>query len=85
MNKKLLSKVLAGVFAVAMIMGPGPGLRLVNPDDSPDARFTVAGLPIIYVWGLFWYAVQLAVVVTAYFTVWNEESEENGSEEALDA
>ena len=28
------------------------------------------GLPTIYAWGLLWYAVQLAAVLTAYFKVW---------------
>lgn len=65
------------LFLVAMIMGPGPGLRLVNPDiDNPDARFTILGLPIIYVWGLFWYAVQLAILLVAYFTLWNEPEQD---------
>ena len=63
----------------AMLMGPGPGLRLVNPDiDNPSAEFTVAGLPIIYVWGLFWFLVQVIIVVVAYFTVWNEQDEAIG-------
>ena len=62
---------------LAMLMGPGLGLRLVNPDPSdPNATYTVLGLPIIYVWGLFWYAVQLVAIVVAYKKIWIVEADE---------
>ncbi len=75
-NRKQLGILLTVAMVVAMLMGPGPGLRLINPDSSdPGATYTLGGVPVIYVWGLFWFAVQVAVVVTAYFTVWNDRSE----------
>ena len=56
-----------------MIMGPGPGLRLINPDASdPNATFLFAGIPIIYAWGLFWYAIQLIAIIIAYKKLWKE-------------
>ena len=74
-NKKRtwLAVVLTAVFALAMVMGPGPGLALINPDiTDPSARYTIAGVPVIYAWGVFWYGVQVAVIVTAYCTLWRE-------------
>lgn len=69
-NHRTLGWIVAGVFAVAMLMGTGPGVLLVN---NPDVRWF--GLPVIYVWGLLWYAVQIGCVVTAYFKLWPDEEE----------
>ena len=68
--------VLFAVFALAMGMGPGPGLRLVNPEPTA-ARDSLLflGLPVIYAWGLFWYGVQAAVVVTACLTIWKSRED----------
>jgi len=59
-----------------MFMGPGPGLRFVNPEPnaSGDALLFL-GLPVIYAWGLFWYGVQAAVVITASVTLWKSDEE----------
>lgn len=71
--RRKLAILLVVIFMTAMVMGPGPGLRLVNPDpQDPNAVYTFMGLPIIYAWGLLWYAVQLGVLFIAYFTIWNE-------------
>ena len=69
--RRRLGLVLFLVFALAMVMGPGPGLRLVNPEPTA-ARDSLLflGLPVIYAWGLFWYGVQAAVVLTACLTIW---------------
>jgi hypothetical protein len=59
------------VFALALIMGPGPGLYWINPDTSdPNAVFLILGMPIVYVWAVFWFFVQAGVVLTAYYTLW---------------
>ena len=70
-KKRRLGLVLFLVFALAMVMGPGPGLHLVNPEPT-TARDSLLflGLPVIYAWGLFWYGVQAAVVLTACLTIW---------------
>jgi hypothetical protein len=63
--------VLGLAFAVAMIMGPGPGIYLVNPaPNDPQAVFTWAGIPVLYLWALFWFGIQATVVLVAYFTLW---------------
>ena len=75
-HRQRLGLVLFLVFALAMVMGPGPGLHLVNPEPT-TARDSLLflGLPVIYAWGLFWYGVQAAVVVTACFTIWKPSEE----------
>ena len=75
-KKKRLALVLSIAMVFVMLMGPGPGLRLVNPDiENTSASFTVAGIPVIYVWGLFWFVIQVTIILTAYYTVWNEEEQ----------
>lgn len=75
-HRQRLGLVLFLVFALAMVMGPGPGLRLVNPEPTA-ARDSLLflGLPVIYAWGLFWYGVQAAVVVTACLTIWKSRED----------
>jgi hypothetical protein len=64
-------QLLVLLFLLAMVMGSGPGLYLINPDPGdPNAIFTLGGLPVIYLWGLLWYAVQLGVILRAYTTYW---------------
>jgi hypothetical protein len=64
-------RLLILLFFLAMVMGSGPGLYLINPNPSdPQASFTFAGLPTIYAWGLLWYAVQLGVILRAYNKYW---------------
>lgn len=61
-----LGWVLAIAFALTMVMGTGPGVLLVNRPE------TFLGIPLVYAWGIFWYLVQVAIAVVAYFTVWKE-------------
>jgi len=75
MNRKTLSILLAVIFLTAVTMGSGPGIHLINPDVSdPEAVFTIWGLPKIYVWGLWWYAVQLGAILLAYFKLWKDDA-----------
>ena len=70
-RRRRLGLMLFAVFALAMVMGPGPGLHLVNPKPAATGEgLLFLGLPVIYAWGLFWYGVQAAVVVTACLTIW---------------
>jgi len=71
-----LSITLALIFIFAMIMGPGPGVYLVNPGaDHQGPAPTLLGLPIVYAWAVIWFGVQAAVLVTAYFTLWSRSWE----------
>ncbi|MDA0840771.1 MAG: hypothetical protein O3B01_02650 [Planctomycetota bacterium] len=72
-----LALFLTCTFILAMVMGPGPGLLLINPDISqPNPELTIGGFPKLYAWGIFWYVIQIAVVVTAYFLVWKDDEPE---------
>jgi hypothetical protein len=72
-----LGLMLAIVFVIALIMGPGIGTYLINPDpSSADSVYTFLGMPIIYAWSLVWYAIMVTVVVTAYVAVWDKDEEE---------
>ena len=60
---------LSVIFAAAIILGPGPGILLVNTPTS------ILGLPAVYAWGLLWYVVEVGVVIAFYKCVWrNDES-----------
>ena len=77
-GNKSLSIILTLVFILAMVMGPGPGVYLINPGPEHEGPApTLIGLPIVYAWAVLWFGVQAAVLVTAYFTLWsrNEEKE----------
>ena len=78
-NGKLLAFVLSSVFLCAMVMGAGPGIYLINPDPAdPNARVAFLGMPVVYVWVAFWFSVQAAVVLIAYFALW-DRGEQPGS------
>jgi len=61
------STVLTLGFAIAMLMGVGPGVLLVNRPE------TFLGLPLLYAWGIFWYLVIGAIALLAYLFVWNDQ------------
>lgn len=69
-GRHLFGFILAIIFLLALFMGAGPGVELVN---TPEPWF---GLPSIYTWGLLWYVVQLAVVLLAFFFVWPKADDE---------
>ncbi|MBC8877140.1 MAG: hypothetical protein H8E44_47535 [Planctomycetes bacterium] len=71
-GRKRLAVVLSVIFALAIVMGGGPGMYLVNPDaDDPDATFTFLSMPVIYAWIVFWFLVQAGVVLVAYYRLWD--------------
>lgn len=82
MSSRRLAILLFAVFSVALIMGPGPGHLLINPDPAdPEARRFVFGLPIVYAWALLWFGVQAACVTLAYFLLWRERPGPSSEEE----
>ena len=71
-SSKRLGTILSLVFVVAVVMGAGPGLYLVNPDPSdPETKVAWLGVPIVYAWVTIWFLVQAGVVLLAYLFVWN--------------
>ena len=63
-----LSWILTGIFGFALLMGPGPGLYLVNGYAAQGG--TVLGMPVFYFWATFWCLVESGVVITAYLKIW---------------
>ena len=73
-NKRpLLKRVLIALFVFALIMGPGPGLYLINGYAAKGG--TLLGIPVLYAWAVFWFAVEAGAVITAYRTIWRDDSE----------
>ncbi len=62
---------LAGVFLTALIMGPGPGSMLV--DGSATAPNFWFGVPVLYLWLVFWLLVMSGCVVTVARCLWQDE------------
>ena len=58
------------IVVVSMLMGTGPGVLLVNQPT------TIGGLPLVYVWGICWYLVLVAVALVAYFILWKNDAAE---------
>ena len=73
MFKTPLSKILAAIFIFAVIMGPGPGLYLVNPSPEDATTATFLGMPVLFAWAVFWFLVQAGVVLMAYCKLWTTE------------
>ncbi|MDP6928689.1 MAG: hypothetical protein QF412_03200 [Planctomycetota bacterium] len=67
-----LSKILAAVFVFALVMGPGPGLYLVNPSPEDTSPATFLGIPVLMAWAFFWFFVQAGVVLVAYRKLWTK-------------
>ena len=65
--------LLSAVFLAALFMGPGPGIWLVSP--RPGERSEILGMPVVYVWAVFWCGVLAAVVITAHRTLWRDEEQ----------
>ena len=73
MFKTRLSKILAAIFIFAAIMGPGPGLYLVNPSSEDATTATFLGMPVLFAWAVFWFLVQAGVVLVAYCKLWTKQ------------
>jgi hypothetical protein len=69
MHTKNKSLILFLIYAFSFLMSNGPGVLLVN---SPRLVF---GFAPIYLWALFWYAVQITCIILAFIFVWKGEEE----------
>ena len=74
-KRRILGTVLGLIFALALVMGAGPGIYLVNPDPAnPAARFSIfGGVPVIFAWVALWCMVEAAVAAIAYFYLWDDK------------
>ena len=64
---------LGGALLTAIFMGAGPGVYLVNPDANGAAPPSVAGIPVLYAWYLFWLCIEALVVCAAFLLIWRKE------------
>jgi hypothetical protein len=69
-SKRSLGRWLSLAFIVALLMGPGPGALLIRaaPGESP---VSIWGVPILYLWTVFWAVVMAAVVVLSSHFIWS--------------
>lgn len=74
-RRRGLATLLSLLFLFCLVMGPGPGVRLINPDPTdPGATFTIlGGLPVIYAWAIAWYAAMAILIAVAYTALWRHE------------
>lgn len=66
MSKKKWAITLTLGYIVAYLFSNGPGILLANR----PALFL--GFPPLYLWAVFWGAVQVGILIAAYFFVWKE-------------
>jgi hypothetical protein len=85
-SRRRLGRALFAIFVLALVMGPGPGILLINPDPlDPEARRFLFGMPIVYAWAAFWLTVQAACIVAAWRWIWSanggddEDAEDSGT------
>ncbi|MDA1263578.1 MAG: hypothetical protein O2816_00705 [Planctomycetota bacterium] len=69
-----LGVFLVALFALALLMGPGPGVALINPSGPGDDPL-LWGVPKLYLWGLLWCSVQAGVVAAAARWLWKGRDE----------
>ncbi len=75
-HQKRLKIWLTAVILLALIMGPGPGVYLVNPDASQqEPAVSWFGVPILYWWAVFWAGVLASAVAVAYCKLWKQDAE----------
>ena len=54
-------------FAISLIMAVGPGAMLVNRPE------TIVGIPLLYAWAVFWYAIICCIALVADRWVWSKD------------
>ena len=73
-SKRSLFRKLLLLFALTYLLSNGPGLLLVN------RPLLVLGMPLLYLWALFWGVVQIGIILYAYKRLWKEDAEDYKSE-----
>ncbi|MFT5467195.1 MAG: hypothetical protein ACI8UO_002299 [Verrucomicrobiales bacterium] len=66
--------IFSGVlFLIAVLIGAGPGIHLINPAESAAAEeFFIFGMPKLYAWAILWFVVQATALSIAYVKVWKD-------------
>ena len=69
MSRRTTGWIIGSIFFLTMFMATGPGVLLVNRPT------TALGLPLLYVWGLSWYLVQVVCVLWAAKAIWARDED----------
>ena len=77
---KSKSRLFYILFALALIMGAGPGVYLINPRPDATEAPTFLGMPAVYAWAVTWFLVQASLVLWASQTIWKSDDEKEGDE-----
>ena len=70
-SRRSLARLLAGVFVVALVLGPGPGSMWIDGSEAAP-RFWF-GIPALYAWLVLWFAVMAGCVVIAARRLWTDD------------
>lgn len=70
-KRRRIGIILGVVFACALVLGPGPGAGWV--DGTVEAPNFLMGVPVLYLWVVFWFLVMAGCVVVAAKTLWRDE------------
>jgi hypothetical protein len=72
MDRRRTTITISVIFALALFMGPGPVSALV--DGSKEAPNYLFGVPVLYLWAVFWWLVMAGCVLAAARFLWGDES-----------
>jgi hypothetical protein len=76
MTKKKWTITLTLGYILAFLLSNGPGILLVNRAEL------VFGFPPLYLWAVFWGAVQVSILIAAGFLVWSVDEMEPKEDKA---
>lgn len=69
MSHRRSSVFLCLLFLAVLVMGPGPGVWLVNP-AQPARATSCWGAPVIWLWAIGWLGAEWMIVLIAYRWLW---------------
>ena len=69
------SRILTLLFAIATLMGTGPGLYLVGSPTEEGLAQSLLGVPALYAWVAFWFLVQAGIIMMASHRFWVHRDE----------
>lgn len=70
-RRRARAAVAASLFVLALLMGAGPVAALVGGEaGAPNFLF---GVPALYLWLVFWFAVMAGCVVYAAVNLWSDD------------
>ena len=69
-RQKRTATIVAAVFLLALVMGPGPGSLLIAPHGS-EPKFAL-GIPTLYLWLVFWFLVLAGCVLFSAAKLWSD-------------